>query len=178
MSNDREDALPASDEAFEAGPGVELAPARPYEPTQRTTVWRIGLGALGLGAIAYGAVRILQSPDSSKPLDLLKWLVAALILHDGILAPIISLFGFAMARLIPGRARAYIQGGLIVGALVSTFALVEIYREGKSLPGQSLLEQDYGRHLLVILGIVLVLTVALYLTRVVRDRRRRTPDAS
>lgn len=155
-----------------------IAPERPYEPTQRTTVWRIVLGALGLGAILYGAIRILQSPAAVNPLDLFLWLLGALILHDGILAPIVTIFGFLMARLVPGRARAYIQGGLIVGALVTTFTVVEIYREGKSRPGNALLEQDYTRHLLIILGIVLVLTVALYVTRVVRDRRSRTPDAS
>lgn len=176
MSNDRENVLPASDEAFDAGPGVALEPDEAYVPTSRTTVWRIVLGTLGVGAIAYGVVRILQSPAAVKPLDLFLWLVGALILHDGILAPIITVFGFLMARLIPGRARAYIQGGLIVGALVTTFTVVEIYREGKSRPGNALLEQDYTRHLLLILGVVLVLTAALYAGRVVRDRRRHAPS--
>lgn len=155
MSNDRDD----------------LAPERPYEPTSRATVVRIVLGTLGLGAILYGAVRILQSPAAVNPLDLFVWLAGALILHDGILAPIVTVFGFLMARLIPGRARAYIQGGLIVGALVTTFTVVEIYREGKSRPGNALLEQDYTRNLLVILAVVLVLTAALYVARVARDRR-------
>lgn len=150
-------------------PGLDPSP--PYEPTERTTVWRLVLGTVGVGGILYGAVRILQTPASSKPLDLLEWLVAALVLHDGILAPVVTVFGLLMARVVPGRARAYIQGGLVAGALVTTFTLVEVYRQGRAKPGMALLQQDYALHLVVVLAVIAVLTVVLYLTRVLRDRR-------
>ena len=143
-----------------------------FEPTARTRAFRIVLGAVGLGGILYGAVRILQSPAAVQPLDLFWWLLAALVLHDGSLAPVVTVCGFLMARLVPGRARAYLQGGLVAGGLVATFSVVEIYREGKSRPGNALLEQDYGRHLAIVLGVVAVLTLVLYLVRVARERRR------
>lgn len=136
-----------------------------------TTAFRWALGVVGVVGIAYGAWELLSDPNTSRPADLGLWLLVALIVHDGILAPVVTVVGFVMARLVPSRARAFIQGGLVAGALVTSFVVFEIYRERKSEPGMALLQRDYTTNLLVVLGVVAALTALLYVARVVRDRR-------
>jgi hypothetical protein len=135
----------------------------------RTVRWLIGsLGALLLG---YGVWRIFEFSDATRPSQLGRWLVAALVLHDGILAWLVAGIGWLLGRFVPGRARAYLQGGLITAGLVAVVAAPLIYRRGSSQPGQALLERDYLANLLVILACIAAVTAGAYLLRVRRDSR-------
>ena len=40
------------------------------------------------------------------------WLVAAVIIHDGILSPLVLTIGAALRRFVPDRGRRYLQAGL------------------------------------------------------------------
>jgi hypothetical protein len=131
----------------------------------------VTLGAVGLVMLVYGALRILQFPKVSKPVYLAEWLVAAVVVHDGVLAPIVAGIGWVLARAVPGRVRGYLQGGLIVAAVVSVFAVVLNHRRGHSAPGNALLTQDFVRNWVILLSIVAAATAGLYALRVVRDRR-------
>ncbi len=133
----------------------------------RTARWLVG--SLGLALLGYGIVRIFQFSAATQPRQLGLWLVAALILHDAIFAWLVVGAGWLLARLVPGRARAYLQGGLITAGLVSVVAAPMIYRQGKSQPGQSLLERDYLANLLIIFACIAVGTGAAYLVRVRRE---------
>ena len=138
-------------------------------PSERAV--RLALGAVGLVMLAYGSVRILQFPKVSRPVHLGEWLVAAIVLHDGVLAPIVAGIGWVLARVVPGRARGYLQGGLIVAAVISLFAVVLNHRQGHGAPGNVLLTQDYLRNWAILLAIVAAGTAGLYALRVIRERR-------
>lgn len=131
---------------------------------------RILLGVVGLAFIGYGVVRILQFPQISKPIALSEWLVAALIIHDGILVPVVTAVGFVVAKLVPSRARAYVQGGFIVASVVVLLALVLNHRHGHSAPGNALLTIDYVRSGVVLVVGVAVVCAALYVIEVLRHR--------
>jgi multisubunit Na+/H+ antiporter MnhB subunit len=138
-------------------------------PSERAV--RLTLGAIGLIMLAYGTLRILQFPKVSKPVHLAEWLVAAIVVHDGVLAPIVAGIGWVLARAVPGRARSYLQGGLIVAAVLSLFVVVLNHRHGHSAPGNALLTQDYVRNWAILVPIVAAVTAGLYAVRVIRERR-------
>ena len=109
------------------------------DPDRGEGMKRVLLGVVGVAMMTYGIWRIFDNTGATQPLHLGEWLVGALILHDGVLSFVVVAIGWLVARAIPGRARAYVQGGLITAGLVTAVAAVEIYRRGKSAPGQSLL---------------------------------------
>lgn len=132
---------------------------------------RVGLGAVGVLGIGYGALRILGNPKVSQPLHLAKWLIGAVILHDFILTPVVVGVGFLLTRAVRPRARRYLQGALVSGALVTAIAIPLIYRRGTGLPGKTLVQQNYGAHLALLLALIAAVTAAAYGVRVARDRR-------
>lgn len=133
-------------------------------------LWRITLGLVGVAGIAYGAKLILTKPKDTMPVVVAEWIVGAVVIHDAIIAPVVLGIGFLLSRTVPPRARAYLQGGLTAGALITLIALPQIYRKGKTAQGSTLLLRDYRANLLWLLLIVAVLTVLAYAVRVVRDR--------
>lgn len=136
---------------------------------------RLALGAVGIVGIAFGVVRILTSADATKPLQLIKWLIAAVILHDAILAPATVVVSWAVARVVKGRAQAYVLAGLAVAALTTLVAMPLLYRHGKSAPGTTLLTRNYAVNLLVLLAVIAVGSAIAYL---VLGRRARTAPAA
>jgi hypothetical protein len=134
-------------------------------------IFRVLLGVLGLVMLGYGAWRIFDFSAATQPKELAKWMIGALILHDGIFSWLVVGIGWVLRRFVPGRARAYVQGGLITAGLVSIVAAPLIYRQGKSLPGQALLERNYLLNLVIIFAAIAAVTGAAYLSRVRRDNR-------
>ena len=138
-------------------------------------VLRWTLGAAGVAAIGYGALRILEQSRYTHPSKLLIWLIGALLVHDAIIAPIVIGLGALLTRVVPGRARGYLQGGLVVAGLVSVVAVVEINRRNKTAsPALALLRQNYLTNLVVLVLAITLVTVVAYLISVVRANRRNT----
>lgn len=139
---------------------------------------RLLLGAIGIAMIGYGGWRIIENRAATQPVKLGEWLIGGLILHDGILSWLVLGVGWLLARAIPGRARAYVQGGLIAGGLVTVVAGFLIYRQGESQPGQALLTQNYGLHLVVLLAAITLVSALAYLLAVRRDASSASSAAS
>ncbi len=139
---------------------------------------RVALGVVGLLMLGYGAVRILQFPHVSRPLPLLGWLAAALVLHDGVLVPLVTALGWVLARVVPGRARAYVQGALVVAGVVGLLVLVLHSQRGRGAPGNALLTADYLRGGSILIALIVFVTAAAYAGRVLRDRRTTTRAAT
>lgn len=66
---------------------------------------RCALGAFGLLLIAVGGWLVAALPD---PLDLLVWLGGSLVLHDGVVAPLVLAAGLLLAA---APARGPVRGG-------------------------------------------------------------------
>jgi nitrate reductase gamma subunit len=92
------------------------------------------------------------------------------VLHDGILAPVVLGVGATLGRL-PRRARAFVQGGLLAGALITVIAVPMIYRRNSQPKVKAILQQNFGLNLVTLLAIVLAGTALLYVVRVLRDRQ-------
>jgi hypothetical protein len=148
---------------------------RPAAGNRTVSALRVGLGGLGVLAIGYGALRILTDAKDTHPLELAKWLIGSLLLHDAIIAPLVIGIGWLLARFVPDRARSFVQAGLVTGGLVSAIGVLLIWRQGKaSARSLALLQQNYVGNLLVLLTIVAAATLACYLIAVSRSNRTNT----
>ena len=143
---------------------------------------RLLIGAIGAGLLGYGILRILTDAKDTKPVALAKWLLAAVLVHDVLIAPVVIGIGWLLARFVPARARRYLQAGLICGGLVSALGVLLIWRQGKTgAASLALLQQDYRRNLLILLAVVAAGCLAGYLAELFRLRwpnwRKTRPPA-
>lgn len=145
--------------------------------TERTL--RLVLGGFGVALIGYGVLRILQNPTHSHPRELAVWLAGALVLHDALIAPAVIGTGWLLARTLPSRARSFVQGGLVVAAMVSVVGIFLVERQGKTAsPALALLNQDYVVNLLILYALIAGVTCACYLVAVLRTRRRKVRSSA
>ncbi|GGY16932.1 hypothetical protein [Streptomyces tanashiensis] len=131
--------------------------------------FRYGAGALGLVLIAIGAWRVADQPD---PLGVLVWLAGALVLHDGILAPLVLAVGLL---LVGRRDRGVLRGALVVAGSLVLVTLPLLVRPGAP-PNPSALPLPYGRNLVIVLAAVVVVTAAMIVVLRWRRRPQRSTD--
>ena len=131
---------------------------------------RIALGAAGLALGLYGIFRLLTEIDIPNLVQLVIWLIAALVVHDGILSPLLLAVGSVLARM-PARARAVLQGALVSGGLVTVIALPMVHRAYSQPASKAILQQDYTANLGILLALVAAGAVAVYVVQLVRARR-------
>ena len=132
--------------------------------------WRIVLAVAGIALGAFGVFRLVTEIAPHSLLILAVWLVAALIIHDALLAPSVVGVGWLLRRFVPDRGRRYLQIALIMIALVTVIAVPMIFLRGSQPAVKALLLRNYGANLIMIIGIIAVLSLILYSVRVVRDR--------
>jgi hypothetical protein len=95
---------------------------------------RIVLVAFGVAFCAVGAVFLLQDVAVTRWSGILVWMAAAIVLHDGILAPILVAIGLgagARASRLGRRTVRVLQGLLVIGAtatIAATPGLIAVAR--------------------------------------------------
>ncbi len=134
--------------------------------------WRIAFVVAGLGLLGFGAFRLLTEMSRGTLIALVIWLLAALIIHDVLLAPAVVGVGWLLRRFVPDRARRYLQIGLVTSAMVTVVALPMIYLRGSQPVVKAMLLRDYGANLGLLIGLIALGCLILYAVRVRRDRAR------
>ncbi|MGW6690192.1 hypothetical protein [Streptomyces sp. NPDC054961] len=124
------------------------------------------LGGCGLLLIAIGGRLLSVLPD---PVGVVVWLGGGLVLHDGVIAPLVLAVGMAVAA-VP--ARGLVRGALLTGGALVLITLPLLLRPGAP-PNPSALPLPYGRNLAVVLGVVAVTALAVALARARTARRGR-----
>lgn len=110
---------------------------------------RGGLILLGAVGMAYGAWLLVSRQDLGQIIEVVVWLAAAVVIHDGILAPAVLGLGWLGGRLLP---RAVARGAVVVLVLLGPTLLVAIPvlgRFGAKPDNPTLLDRDYTQGLLV-----------------------------
>lgn len=141
--------------------------------------WRVGLIVLGGLMILVSASLLLTTVRPSHYIGIVEWFIAAIIIHDAIIAPFVFAVGLFMrkvGRRIPLPVLAIIQGGLVVGAIFTIVLVPEILAQKYAHLFQTLLPFDYLNNLGVLWVGTLVATavavVGYYVWRAVRSGRR------
>ncbi len=131
-----------------------------------------GVLAVAGGLVAgYGALLLVTTVPPSSLLRVAVWMVAAVIIHDMIWSPSLLGLGTALDR-VPARGRRFLQGGLVVAGCLVVVAVPLISRQGSQPSSTTILLQDVGRQLAVLLALVALVTLIAWLRQVQRDRRR------
>ena len=132
--------------------------------------WRLAFGILGVLVILYGIVNLGVHIPIQTLGWVAVWLVAVVIIHQGLVSPVVIGVSSLLRRLIPDRSRRYLQAALIMAVPVTVIAIPMIYRQGSQPPSKALLLQNFIANLGLLLGIIAALCLVGYAMRVARDR--------
>ncbi|WP_169949642.1 hypothetical protein [Microbispora sp. H11081] len=129
----------------------------------------LGYG-IGGGLVVTGLAGLVVDARLTDPLGWALWFGGLVVAHDGVLVPFVLLTGVAVGRL---REPAPVRAGLIVAAVLSFLALPMVTGFGRRADNPSLLPLDYGRNLLVVLGLIALVTAFATIAVRLRAGRRR-----
>ena len=133
-------------------------------------IWRTVLSVLGVLVLLYGVVNLgLHIPGRSL-VWVAAWLIAVVIIHHGLVSPVVVAIGGLLRRLVPDRGRRYLQVALIMAVPVTVIAVPMIYRSGSQPPSKAMLLQNFTANLGLLLGLIAVSALVGYAIRVARDR--------
>ena len=133
-------------------------------------IWRIVLEILGVLVLLYGLVNLGLHIPGPTLVWVAVWLVAAVLIHHGLVSPVVIAVSSLLRRLVPDRGRRYLQAGLIMAVPVTVIAIPMIYRQGSQPPSKALLLQNFTANLGLLLGVIAALCLVGYAIGVARDR--------
>jgi hypothetical protein len=116
---------------------------------------RAVLLGLGLAGIAYAVVGILTD-DGTSPVHQGLFLAGLIVVHDGILLPLVIGVGALTVRYLPVRVRPPVQLGLYASLVVCILALPFVIGAGRDPANPSILPLNYARGLWLVLGVIWV----------------------
>jgi hypothetical protein len=121
----------------------------------------------GVGALlaAYGGWLLVSRQDPDQVLAAGEWLVAGVLLHDAVLAPLVLGSWVLVARLAGPAWRAPTAVGLVVLGSVTLLAVPVLGRFGARDDNRTLLDRHYGLGWLVVAGLVVLAVAAAGLVR-------------
>ena len=114
--------------------------------------WVTAIG--GWAVIGYGIRGLLQHHVDTRPGNLAKFVVGGALAHDLFFAPAILVVGVLVARAVPGRVRAVVQGALIVSGCLALFSYPFVRDYAAVLHNPSSLPHNYSANLAAALGVV------------------------
>jgi hypothetical protein len=131
--------------------------------------WRLVLGVVGVLVVLYGIVNLGVHIPIQTLAWVAVWLIAAVIIHHGLVSPVVIAVSSLLRRLIPDRGRRYLQAALITAVPVTVIAIPLIYRQGSQPPSKALLLQNFTANLGLLLGIIGAVCLVGYAIRVARN---------
>ncbi|MEV4534519.1 hypothetical protein AB0J82_11885 [Asanoa sp. NPDC049518] len=137
---------------------------------------RILVGA-GVGVMAYALFGAATDP-ATEPGGQLAFLAAVVVAHDAILVPLTIGLGVLIGRFLPIAVRRPVRVAAIISLAVTLMAIPFVLGRGRRGDDPSALPLDYGRGLLIILGIVWAVTLVATLTARLRSRADPPPGQS
>jgi hypothetical protein len=137
---------------------------------RRSMALRCALGAAGLVAAGFGAVQLVTDPQVAGWTGVLEWLAAAVVLHDGVLVPVV----LAAGALLGARLRRRLRWVLVVAGSLTAVAMPVLLAPGRRpAANPSVLPLDYPRNWAVCVLAVVSAAAAWEAGRWVVVRRRR-----
>lgn len=130
------------------------------------------LGAAGAALAGFGVFRLLTTLPFADLRALAVWLVVAVALHDGVLAPACWAIGGVVQRLVPARLRAVVSATLVAGAGVTAITIPLALRRGTQPAAKALLRQNYVLHLVWLWIALAVAAATVFTVRALRPRTR------
>lgn len=112
--------------------------------------------ALGWTVTTIGLWGLVSDSDKTQPTESVRFVVGAALVHDLLLAPVVILVGWQLAKVVPARARGPVQAALMVSGIVGLFSVPFVRGYGRVSTNPSILPRNYGAGLAVILAAIWV----------------------
>jgi hypothetical protein len=145
-----------------------------------TRRWRLGLVLFGLALLGLGGLVLLQEVNPKRYIGILTWFAGALIIHDGIIAPVVfgtSLIMRKVGSRVPPVVIAIVQGAIVIGGIITLIVVPEILKKWVGTLSTSILPQNYLLNLVLFygaLGAVTVVVLGGYLKMFARRQKLRS----
>ena len=136
---------------------------------------RIALGGLGVAVGAFGGWLLLSRQDLDQLTNAATWLVAGVVLHDGVLALLTLVVAAVVLPLLPRPARGPAVVGFVVLGSVTLLAVPVLGRFGARPDNATLLDRHYTAGWLVLAAVVVVAVVVASVLRSRREGGARGP---
>ena len=158
-----------------AAPAADRPEVTPPEVGRRGPLFWITALVGGVG-IAWGLRGVFVHRIDTRPANWAKFALGGVIVHDVIFAPIVLGGGYLLTRLIPGRARAYVQAAAIIIGCLALFAWPEVRDYARVNNNPTSLPYNYTANLgAVVLAVVVAVLVAAGGRRLLRRGRTTRP---
>jgi len=166
---------PAAAPPAETDPDWVTAAAVP-SPSPAVARTRLALGVVGVAVAVFGGYVLLRDVAPASYLGLVIWLAAAVVLHDAVLVPLVTLLRAAAhraGRRLPVTAIRLAEAGFLVAGSITVLVLPEIYAQHLGNLNPTVLPGSYARSL-VLTWLVVAVATALAMAAVTLRVRRRT----
>lgn len=137
--------------------------------------WRAALIGIGVVLLLIGAATLLNDVPPSRYLSIGVWLLAALVIHDGVAAMAIVTATVLVRRVdrrVPFAVVLIVQSAAVVWVIVTVVALPEVVKKAIGTANPSILPLDYLGNLALFSGALAVLTAAAAGACLLAGRRR------
>jgi hypothetical protein len=143
---------------------------------------RLAIALLGAALLVVGIMALVGKLHPPQLLGLGVWLACAVILHDGVLVPLLTIAGMVMARIgrtVPRAVIVVAQLTFLVGAALSLATFPEFVAQRLGPRNPTVVPQNYAANLAFVwvgIGLVVAFATSLILWRARRigDRQRST----
>jgi len=140
---------------------------------------QIVLVVVGVALLAVGGITLLNDVNPKRYIGLASWLIGALIIHDGIIAPtvfVIILFFRRANKRIPVVFLLIVQGAIVIGSIIALLVVPEILKKAIGAANPTLLPLDYSTNLVVFLiGLAILTGIALGAYAALSRAKARSP---
>lgn len=126
----------------------------------------------GVGLMAYALFGAMTDP-ATEPLGQLTFLAAVVVAHDAVLVPLTIAVGVLIGRFLPVPARRPVRAAAICSLALTLLALPFVLGRGRRADDPSALPLDYGRGLLILLGIIWAAAITATIAGAIGRRRVR-----
>lgn len=134
------------------------------------------LAITGTAVALYGVWLLVTTLPPPSLLALAVWLVAVVVVHDAVLAPVMSAMRAGWWRHADARPRAAtvaVHIGFTVGAVLSLFVLPEIWAQSRGSANPTILVGDYALRLALVWGVIAAGVLVVWRVAVRRAGRAR-----
>jgi len=107
-----------------------------------------------------------------RPQMWVQWWVSAAVVHDGVVAPLAIAVGWVVVRFAPRSAKAPVQAGLILTAVVVAVSWPALRGYGRIASNPTYLPRHYGTGLLATLAVIWTACAAWAAVRWLAQERR------
>ncbi|MBB5642109.1 hypothetical protein [Cryobacterium roopkundense] len=141
---------------------------------------RLGLILLGAALLAWGAYVMFDTVRATRIPGVALWIIAAIILHDAILAPIVFMLGTLISRAghrFGGTVVVVIEGFVVVGSIMALIVVPAMIATNFRPDNPTVLPLNYGVNLAVFFVVLAVLAAGLAVWLYSRTKRtNERPD--